>query len=272
MNRGNHSDTGPRRWRRPRLIRSRWLRGALSLLTIGYLVWATSDLPISWERVARGGERAARLLNGFLSPHFGDDAAEVWDGLLESLAIAVAASAIGVVSAVPLAFGAARNVAPRPIYLACRALLAALRSVHEVILAIFFVVAVGFGPLAGVLTLIVGSIGFLAKLLAEAVESIDPRPREAIRATGASPLLTLLYGVAPQVLPRFWGLALYRLDINFRESAVIGVVGAGGIGATLNTAFDRYDYGLGAAIVLVIAALVLAAEYGSARIRMRWLV
>ncbi len=260
-----------RRWRKPPRVSNRWLRYGLWLAVVGYLVWAIAGLEISWTRVAQGSERALRLWHGFITPSLGRSADDVWEGLIESLAMTMIATAFGVALSLPLALGAARNIAPRGVFLACRAILATLRSFHEVILAIVFVVAVGFGPLAGAMTLIVASIGFLAKLLAEAIEAIDPASPEAIRSTGASTATTIVYGVLPQVLPRFWGLALYRLDINFRESAVIGVVGAGGIGATLNTAFDRYQYSTGAAIVLLIAGLVLVAEYASSRIRARWL-
>jgi len=128
---------------------------------------------------------------------------------------------------------------------------------------------VGFGPFAGFLTLSFATIGFLAKLLAEDIEDIDPAQAEAIRATGGSWLQLVNYGIQPQVMPRLIGLSLYRLDINFRESAVVGIVGAGGIGATLNTALDRYEFDSAAAILLLIIAIVMAAEYGSSVVRRR---
>jgi len=109
----------------------------------------------------------------------------------------------------------------------------------------------------------------MAKLLAEDIEDVDPAPLEAIRATGAGGWQWLNYAVQPQVMPRLIGLSVYRLDINFRESAVIGIVGAGGIGATLNTAIDRYDFDDAAAILLLIIGIVMVAEYSSSYIR-RW--
>ena len=112
------------------------------------------------------------------------------------------------------------------------------RTFQEVIIAILFVAMVGFGPFAGFLTLSFATIGFLAKLLAEDIEDIDAGQAEAIRATGASWLQLVNYAVQPQVMPRLIGLSLYRVDINFRELAVVGIVGAGGIGATLNTALE----------------------------------
>ena len=127
----------------------------------------------------------------------------------------------------------------------------------------------GFGPFAGFLTLSFATIGFLAKLLAEDIEDIDPAQAEAIRATGAGWLQLVNYAVQPQVMPRLIGLSLYRIDINFRESAVVGIVGAGGIGATLNTALDRYEYDTAAAILIIIIAIVMVCEYSSGLMR-RW--
>jgi phosphonate transport system permease protein len=170
---------------------------------------------------------------------------------------------------VPVGIGAARNLAPPPLYLACRGLIAVARSLQEVIVAILFVAMVGFGPFAGFLTLAFATVGFLSKLLAEAIEAINPAQPEAVRATGAGWWQVLDYGVLPQVMPRIVGLSLYRLDINFRESAVIGVVGAGGVGATLNTAIDRYEYDSAAAILLLIIAIVLVTEYVSGWVRAR---
>jgi len=136
-------------------------------------------------------------------------------------------------------------------------------------LAIFFVKLFGFGPFAGLVTLSLATIGFYGKLLAEDIEDIDPASTEAVRATGAGWLQWINYGVQPQVMPRMIGLALYRLDINFRESAVVGIVGAGGIGATLDTAFNRYEFDSAAAILLIIIGIVMLAEYSSGYVR-RW--
>jgi len=127
----------------------------------------------------------------------------------------------------------------------------------------------GFGPFAGFLTLSFATIGFMSKLLAEDIEDIDESQTEAIRSTGASWFQLINYAVQPQVMPRLIGLSLYRLDINFRESAVIGIVGAGGIGATLNTAIDRYEFDSAGAILLIIIFIVMITEYSSGYVR-RW--
>jgi phosphonate transport system permease protein len=163
--------------------------------------------------------------------------------------------------------GAASNLAPHWIYISCRALIAVSRTLNEIIVAIFLVAMFGFGPFAGFLTLTFATIGFMAKLMAEDIEEIQPSQLEALRATGAGYLQVLDFAVLSQVMPRLLGLSLYRLDINFRESAVIGIVGAGGIGATLNTAMDRYEFDSAAAIILIIIVIVMIAEYGSSWLR-----
>jgi len=219
------------------------------------------------ERLRDGLERGARFVAGFLRPDFASRWRDVSQGLGESLAMTVVATAAGVLLSVPVALAAARNLSPLPVYLVGRAVVTLSRGFQEVLVAIFFVVLVGFGPLAGVLTLVVASVGFLAKLLAEAIEAVDPAPVEAVRATGASWWQVLVFGIVPQVRPRLVGLSVYRLDINFRESAVVGVVGAGGIGATLNTSFDRYEFDVAAAILLLIIGIVLLGEIVSGRFR-----
>jgi len=155
------------------------------------------------------------------------------------------------------------------VYMFCRSIITLSRSFQEIIIAILLVAMFGFGPFAGFLTLTFASIGFLAKLLAEDIENCDSAQIEAIRATGAGWWQVVNYAVQPQVMPRLIGLSLYRLDINFRESSVIGIVGAGGVGATLNTAIDRYEYDSAGAILIIIIAIVLVVEYSSSYIR-RW--
>jgi phosphonate transport system permease protein len=257
------------RWAPPPRIANPWLRSGLALGAAVYLALALGTLEVNWQRLVEGIPRAARFVAAFVSPDFFDRWGEIQAGLVESLTMTLTSTVVGILLSVPIGVGAARNVAPAWLYLSCRAVIAVSRSLQEVIVAIVLVALVGFGPLAGFLTLSFASIGFLSKLLAEDIEDIDPAPAEAIRATGASTLQWLNYGIQPQVMPRLIGLSLYRLDINFRESAVIGIVGAGGIGATLNTAMDRYEFGSAAAILVLIVLIVMLAEYGSSIIRRR---
>ncbi len=256
-------------WRPKPMIRNAYLRYGLLVGGAVYLYLAFSTIEVNWGRVALGWERARVLFAGFAQPDFTSRWTIIQVGILESVSMAIVATVLGIALSIPFAFGAARNIAPLPVYLFCRAFIAVSRSFQEIVIAIFFVVLVGFGPLAGVLTLAFSSIGFLGKLLAEDIEDIEPTQLEAIRATGGTWFQQMGYGVVPQIMPRFVGLSVYRLDINFRESSVIGIVGAGGIGGALNTAIARYDHGITAAIILVIVALVYAGEYASGLIRKR---
>jgi phosphonate transport system permease protein len=258
----------PTTWRRPpQIVKHRRWRIALQVGIVAYLVLAVGSLDVNWERVAIGLERGQRFIMGFLQPDFTSRWGDIARGLVESLTMTLTSTVVGIIISVPIGVGAARNLAPRAVYLVCRAIIAVSRSLQEVIIAIFLVAMFGFGPFAGFLTLSFATIGFLAKLLADDIEEIDETQAEAIKATGASWLQLVNYAVQPQVMPRLIGLSLYRLDINFRESAVIGIVGAGGIGATLNTAIDRYEYDSAGAILLIIIAIVMVAEYGSSYLR-----
>lgn len=257
-----------RKWQRPPFIANPWLRYGLWLIVLFYLYWAFSTLPFNWTRIAEGLPRAARIFGGAFPPSF-ERGELMWTGFKESFQIAFMATLLGVLLSIPIAVMAARNVAPLPLYLLGRAIIIAARSFHPVIVAILFVAAVGFGPLAGILTLTLYSIGFVAKLLAEKIEEIDWGQMEAMRSVGAGFFATLIYGVFPQILPRQIGLSMYQLDSNLRASAVVGIVGAGGIGSTLMNAFGRYDYDFAFAILLLIIGVILISEGFSGWVRQR---
>jgi phosphonate transport system permease protein len=258
----------PTTWRRPhQIVPDRRLRIALQIGVLLYLVLAFSTVEVNWQRVTEGMERGQRFIMGFLQPDFTSRWRDISQGLIESLTMTLTSTVVGVLISVPIGIGAARNLVPRPVYLVCRAIVAVSRSLQEVIVAIFLVAMFGFGPFAGFLTLTFATIGFIAKLLADDIEEIDETQAEAIRATGGTWFQLLDYAIKPQIMPRLIGLSLYRLDINFRESAVIGIVGAGGIGATLNTSIDRYEYDSAGAILLIIIAIVMVAEYSSSYLR-----
>ena len=255
-------------WRVPSVFPVRGLGVALLLSLVLFVLWNAVSLEVDPARVARGLHRAGIVFGKAVPPSFARWELLV-EGVLESLRMATLATACGVLLGIPVAVMAARNLVPLPVYAAGRAIIALGRTFHEIIVAIVFVKAVGFGALAGMLTLTWGSIGFFAKLLAETIENIDRGPLEAVRATGASRGQVLIYGVVPQVLPRLVGLTVYQWDIHLRQSTIVGLVGAGGIGATLYNAFARYDYDFALAILLVIVAIVLAGEVVSAAIRTR---
>ncbi len=254
-------------WRKPPFIKRGWLRWGLILGGLVYLVVALASMDVNWTRVYEGLDRGWQFVLAFTNPDFTSRAADIKEGMIESIIMSIAATVVGIALSIPVALGAARNIAPLPVYLVCRGIVAMSRALNEIIVAILLVAIFGFGPLAGFITLSFASIGFLAKLLAEDIEDLDRSQAEAVKATGASWMQWINYGVQPQVMPRLIGLSIYRLDINFRESAILGLVGAGGIGATLNTAFDRYEFDTAAAILLLIIVIVMALEYISGIVR-----
>ncbi len=243
-----------------------WPARAGAALALVYVVYASAQLGISGERLARGFGEAGNFLARMFPPNF-----TRWEllleGMLESLQIAVLSSALGILLSLPLGLMAARNLSPLWLSAPTRGVVALCRSLHYVIVAILFVKALGFGALAGVAALTVASMGFIAKLFAEAIEEISMKQVEAVRASGASPAGVLIYGVVPQVVSRFIGFGIYQLDSNLRNSTLVGIVGAGGIGGTLFAAFKRFDYDFVCAILLSIIALIFVAEVISGRIR-----
>ncbi len=247
-------------------FRPNWAARAGLLCLALYVVYATGQLDITLARLATGFGEGGRFLARMWPPNFSRWELLV-EGLLESIQIAVLASALGILLSLPLGLMAARNLSPAILSVPTRAFVAVCRSLHYVIVAILFVKAIGFGALAGVAALTVASMGFIAKLFAEAIEEISMKQVEAIRATGGGLGAVLLYGVLPQVASRFTGFCLYQLDSNLRNSTLVGIVGAGGIGGTLFAAFKRFDYDFVAAILIAIIALIFLAELVSGRIR-----
>jgi phosphonate transport system permease protein len=259
-----------RRWRRPPVfIKSRFWRIAIYGGFFAYLVLALWSIDLDWTRIVQGLDRGRRFIEGFLTPDFTSRWRDIRQGMVESITMTVCASVVGILISIPIGIGAARNIAPWPVHAVCRSIIAISRAFQEIIIAILFVAMFGFGPFAGFLTLSFATIGFISKLLADDIEEVDEAQAEAIRATGAGWWQVVNYAIQPQVMPRLIGLSLYRVDINFRESSVIGIVGAGGIGATLNTSMERYDYDTAGAILILIIIFVMLAEYGSSHIRKR---
>lgn len=236
-----------------------WRMRAVWLGLAIYVVYAAGQLNFTWDRFVVGLDRGATFLGRMVPPNFAR-----WqlmmEGLLESLQIAIIASAIGILVSLPIGLMAARNLMPVVVTVPARGLIALARSFHPIIVAIIFVKAIGFGPLAGIFALIFASIGFVAKLFAEAIEEISLKQVEAVRATGASFMGVVIMGVLPQVMSRFIGFSTYQLDSNLRNSTMVGIVGGGGIGGTLFAAFQRFDYDFVAAILITIIAVIMLGE------------
>jgi phosphonate transport system permease protein len=252
----------------PRQPLSRRLRTWLLWLAIfALLAWAwspaemfrASALITDWRNMAEFGR-------AFLHPNFHD-----WDGYLADMVttiqIAIWGTALAVFFGIPFAILASANVCPQWVVQPVRRLMDACRAINEIVFALMFVVAVGLGPFAGVMALAVHNLGVFAKLFSEAVEAIDPRPIEGIRATGARPLQEVIFGVIPQVMPLWSSLTLYRLETNVRSATTLGIVGAGGIGQTLYESIRSFQYGETAAQVIVVVVTVMVIDLVSARLR-----
>ena len=242
------------------LVRVGWF------LVAAYLVYSFNAMGLEWARIEQGLGHASALLDRMFPPNFSR-----WElllsGLAESLEIAIIASIAGIVLSLFFGLFSARNLMPNWISIPMRGLIALCRTFHPVIIAILFVKSVGFGALAGILTLIVASIGFIAKLFAEAIEEISLKQVEAVRATGAGFTSVILFAVMPQVFARFIGFATYQLDSNLRNSTMVGIVGAGGLGGTLFSAFQRFDYDFVSAILITIIAIIMIGEFLSNIVR-----
>ena len=228
-------------------------------------LWLTGffDLP----RFAEGAPAVAQLASEMVPPNFSR-----WQSwikpLLDTLAMSIAGTALAVLFSLPLALMAAPNTSPNAVvYRITRVFLAAFRSVPEIILGILFVAVVGFGALPGVLALALHSTGMVAKFYAESIEHVDPKPLEAANAAGASRLQVITHAVLPQVLPQLADITIYRWEYHFRASAVLGIVGAGGIGFELMAALRLIKYDEVSAILLAILACVLVVDSMGAALR-----
>ncbi len=236
-----------------------WRARAGLLLVLVYAIYASSQLGFSWSRFEAGIELGGRFLSRLFPPSF-ERLDVLWTGIAESLEIAVLASTLGILLSLPISLLGARNLMPAWATWPSRAIVALCRALHPVIVAIIFVKAVGFGALAGVLALTVASIGFIGKLFTEAIEEISLKQVEAVRASGASFANVIVFAVMPQVFARFVGFSTYQLDSNLRNSTMVGIVGAGGIGGTLFSAFQRFDYDFVCTILLTIIGIIMLGE------------
>ncbi len=212
------------------------------------------------------GENMGAFASGFFPPNFHE-----WPTFLEQMIITVQialwGTVLAVICSVPFGVLSAENVAPYWIYHPTRRLMDAARAINEIVFAMLFVVAVGLGPFAGVLALWVHTTGVLAKLFSEAVEAIDPRPVEGIRATGAGKVQEVIFGVIPQVLPLWISFSLYRFESNVRSATVVGIVGAGGIGVVLWEYIRGFYYSETAAVMIIIIVTVVVLDVISQRLR-----
>jgi phosphonate transport system permease protein len=236
------------------------LRRNLVLVGLGALfVWCLVDLGLKLDRLVGLPAKLLSIFGAMLLPPDWSYAGEAWQEMVVSLQMAWIGTLIGAILSLPLGFFAAHNVSNRPVSATLRVVLDAIRAVPEVVLAVVvFVPIAGLGPFAGALAIGIHSVGTLGKLTAEAIESIDGGPVEAARAVGGSSLQVQRWAVLPQVLPEIVAFWLYRFEVNVRAAAVLGIVGAGGIGALLQQTINYGRYPMaGMALIIVVAATLV---------------
>ncbi|MCM0021353.1 MAG: phosphonate ABC transporter, permease protein PhnE [Tagaea sp.] len=248
----------------------RLARFAVYLACVVAVIWSIRTIEIIPEFLYDAPEQMMDLLTRMWPPDAGYYPTNIHDALVETLHIATLGTILTLVAAVPLGVLAARNIVPWwPINVFAQLMLVSSRSVNSLVWALLFVAVFGPGALAGTMAIAARSIGFVGKLLAEALEETQQGPIEALRATGAPWGSILIKGYWPQVQPAFWGIVLFRWDINVRESAILGLVGAGGIGVALDDAINFFYWDRVAMVLVTVFVVVVLAEILVTQIRKR---
>ncbi|MDO4198925.1 MAG: phosphonate ABC transporter, permease protein PhnE [Erysipelotrichaceae bacterium] len=248
-----------------------WPRYVIEFIGVLLIIYLTNDT-LTFSKINEKGWLIARsAFTGLLKPNwnlvFDTSSVGLGNMLLETLAIAFLGTVIGTIFAIPLAFLCSRNIAPKWVNGICLTLVSFIRAFPSFMYAIMFVKAVGTGAFAGVLTMAIGSIGMLAKLIVEAIEDLNPGIIEALDAAGCSAFEKIRFGIIPQLSSNIVSTVVYRLDINVKNATVLGLVGAGGIGASLIQAIGRGDWGSTSSMLLGLIVMVLILEYFSTRMR-----
>jgi len=240
-----------------------------------YVGWAVAILIAGWAwqgaeirplDLVKYSGNIVTLANDFFPPNFMDWRIYIKE-MIVTIHIALWGTLLAIAASIPLGFLCASNVVSPVIYQPARRLMDALRAVNEMVFALLFIVAVGLGPFAGVLALFVHTTGTLSKLISEAVETIDTRPVEGIRAAGGSRLAEIVFGIIPQVLPMWISFCLYRFESNVRSASVVGMVGAGGIGVILYEVIRSFQYAQTCAVLIILIGSVTIIDVISAYLR-----
>lgn len=254
--------------RRPRL----WIRNVVAVLVVlMLLVWSSTAFDDAGGAGEGGGKVAANILIGIFHPDpellFNFTQQGVPYLLLETMCIAFLGTIVGFVLAIPFSFLGASNIVPRPIALFFRVFVMAIRTIPVFIYGLMFIRVTGPGPFAGLLTMAVSSIGMLSKMFIESIENLDKRILESLDAAGCTVFQKIRYGIIPQLSADFASTLIYRFDMNLRDATVLGLVGAGGMGAPLIFAMSSYRWNQVGAILCGLIVLILVVEFVSNRIR-----
>jgi phosphonate transport system permease protein len=262
-------ESGARHWtlRTARENLAIWL-GWFALLALTVFCWRVMTADTIWAFVEDAPRQAADIFGRMLPPRW-DYANQLWLPLWDTINIATLGTLLAIVLGTPLGFLAARNTTPSVLLVRPVALLIIVssRSINALIWGLLLVAILGPGVLAGIIAIALRSIGFIGKLLYEAIEEIDTTQVEAIRATGANGAQIVSYGIVPQILPAFATICVFRWDINIRESTVLGLVGAGGLGLALESSLNTLAWPQVTVILLMILVTVVISEWITAKVR-----
>lgn len=250
--------------------KTRTFRALIYFVVLLLVVWSVKTTIIDdtdWERMGSVGNVMHGVIQ-FLGIDWGL-VPNLWQPAVETIMVATLGTLLGVILCVPAIWFGALNITPYPpiTYPIARLMMTLSRSIHEIVWALFFVAAVGLGALAGVLAIAVRSVGFIAKMTAEAIEDLDPKPVEAIRAVGGSEFQVFVYAILPQILPVMIGVIIFEWEINIRRSSVLGLVGAGGLGLVFFRQLNTFNHPGVTTVILAILVLILFGEIVSYYVR-----
>ncbi|MCR5526503.1 MAG: phosphonate ABC transporter, permease protein PhnE [Lachnospiraceae bacterium] len=244
----------------------------LAVIIIGLMVWSATAVETSGTN-QNGGKIAINILSGIFHPDTKLLLNLTNQGvpylLLETMCIAFMGTVVGAIISIPLAFITASNLSPKPVAFIGRMVIMAIRTVPSLVYGLMFIRVTGPGAFAGLLTMSLCSVGMVTKMYIEAIEDLDTRILESLDAAGCTTWQKIRYGILPQLMPNFASTAIYRFDINLRDATVLGIVGAGGIGAPLIFAMNSYRWNETGAILAGLIVLVLIIEFISTKIRVK---
>lgn len=252
------------RWERPNAFAF-----VLWVAAAAFIIWSFSQVGLSWERMQRGIPAMVSIFQRMFPPDL-ERLPQILYQLLITFQMALVGCVLGLILSFPIAVLAAEGLSPHPaVKVAARGLIALFRTVPDLVWALLFVIAVGLGPAAGVMAIMVDKIGFAGRFFAEAMEEADKGPQEALSAIGATRTGLIFSAIVPQTLPSLVATSLFSLEKAVRGSVILGLVGAGGIGVELKVAFDLFAYDTAATIIIAIFLLVVLVEQISNWLRHR---
>ncbi|GGH12903.1 phosphonate ABC transporter, permease protein PhnE [Paenibacillus segetis] len=242
----------------------------ITVIVLIIFLWSTSA--VNLDNVTENGFSIAKnILLGIVQPNtdllFNLTTGGVLYLLIETMAIAFLGTIVGAVIAIPLAFLSASNIVPKPVSVIVRLLLIIIRTIPAIVYGLMFIRVTGQGPFAGVLTMSLTSVGMLSKLYVDVIEELDKSVLESMESIGCTMTEKIRYGILPQLSALFMSIVIYRFDMNLRDASILGIVGAGGIGAPLIFAMNSYRWSEVGSILIGLIVLILIVEYVSNKVR-----